>query len=482
MTIKELEDGLGMTRANIRFYEQEGFICPERGKNNYRNYSAADAETLRKIKLLRQLGLPLDVIRRVQKGELELDAALFMQQRTLEGRRAELAWAGRVCAAMREDGAQYSTLDAGKYLETLDRPAEGEGYFSLSGDSAPTAACPWRRFFARWLDLFLCRLFWTAFGLLVLRWAPTGGVLLALAGAYRDLVTMIFVEPVLLRTWGYTPGKWIFGLCLRRADGGKLTLWDGWCRTLLIFAKGMGFQIPFYGLWRLYRSYRACSEGELLPWEEGERYALRDARLRRWAGFGAAAATCAALGALVVLQAFMPRHRGALTAAEYVDNFNDLYGFLTQGPRAVLDEQGRWVGGDQQLGAGGGMDHTLTLDENGRVVEVSMTARVTGDTVIRSAIFEKEAAVSAFAAATGNYNCLSWPASGVLQHMQARPFGSYVLRAGDVNIVQKVTYQGYRDLEFGYLAPADSYLAAGNDGPDAARWYSLEFTMTLRSP
>ena len=62
-----------MTRANIRFYEQEGFICPERGKNNYRNYSAADAETLRKIKLLRQLGLPLDVIRRVQKGELDLD-------------------------------------------------------------------------------------------------------------------------------------------------------------------------------------------------------------------------------------------------------------------------------------------------------------------------------------------------------------------------------------------------------------------------
>ena len=28
MTIKELETLLGMTRANIRFYEQEGFLCP----------------------------------------------------------------------------------------------------------------------------------------------------------------------------------------------------------------------------------------------------------------------------------------------------------------------------------------------------------------------------------------------------------------------------------------------------------------------
>ena len=39
MTIKELETSLGMTRANIRFYEQEGFLSPARGANNYRIYS-----------------------------------------------------------------------------------------------------------------------------------------------------------------------------------------------------------------------------------------------------------------------------------------------------------------------------------------------------------------------------------------------------------------------------------------------------------
>ena len=72
MTIKELETSLGMTRANIRFYEQEGFLTPERGANNYRIYSEEDVETLRKIKLLRQLGLPLDTIKQVQSGELGL--------------------------------------------------------------------------------------------------------------------------------------------------------------------------------------------------------------------------------------------------------------------------------------------------------------------------------------------------------------------------------------------------------------------------
>ena len=60
MTIGELEKALNMTRANIRFYEQEGFIHPVRGANNYRDYSEEDLETLRRVKLLRALGLPLE--------------------------------------------------------------------------------------------------------------------------------------------------------------------------------------------------------------------------------------------------------------------------------------------------------------------------------------------------------------------------------------------------------------------------------------
>lgn len=41
MTIAELEARSGMTRANIRFYEAEGFIRPERRENGYRDYSEA---------------------------------------------------------------------------------------------------------------------------------------------------------------------------------------------------------------------------------------------------------------------------------------------------------------------------------------------------------------------------------------------------------------------------------------------------------
>lgn len=54
MTIKEVEERTGLARANIRFYEEEGLICPLRLANGYRDYSEEDQKTLLKIKLPRR--------------------------------------------------------------------------------------------------------------------------------------------------------------------------------------------------------------------------------------------------------------------------------------------------------------------------------------------------------------------------------------------------------------------------------------------
>ena len=90
MNIGQVETLLGMTRANIRYYEQEGLVFPQREANGYRDYSAEDVDTLRKIKLLRQLGLSLEVIRQLQQGECTLDAALTEREQALEHEQAEL--------------------------------------------------------------------------------------------------------------------------------------------------------------------------------------------------------------------------------------------------------------------------------------------------------------------------------------------------------------------------------------------------------
>jgi len=57
MKIKEVENQVGMTRANIRYYEQEGLLNPtSRNENNYREYSEEDVKQLQRIKILRLLG------------------------------------------------------------------------------------------------------------------------------------------------------------------------------------------------------------------------------------------------------------------------------------------------------------------------------------------------------------------------------------------------------------------------------------------
>ena len=72
MKINEVEQLVGVTKRNIRFYEKEGLLSPGRTDNGYRDYSEADVEALRKIKLLRKLDVPLEEIRRMQQGTLTL--------------------------------------------------------------------------------------------------------------------------------------------------------------------------------------------------------------------------------------------------------------------------------------------------------------------------------------------------------------------------------------------------------------------------
>lgn len=98
MNIKEIEERSGLTRANIRYYEQEGLLAPARRENKYRDYSEEDLETLLRIALLRNLGFSLDEIRRLQSGELELAAAMRERSAGAGERRVSACWRRGTCA------------------------------------------------------------------------------------------------------------------------------------------------------------------------------------------------------------------------------------------------------------------------------------------------------------------------------------------------------------------------------------------------
>ena len=59
MKINQVEELTGITKKNIRFYEEQKLISPQRNPGNgYREYSMEDVKQLSRIKLLRKLGIP----------------------------------------------------------------------------------------------------------------------------------------------------------------------------------------------------------------------------------------------------------------------------------------------------------------------------------------------------------------------------------------------------------------------------------------
>ena len=84
MKIQQVEELVGITKKNIRFYEHEGLLSPKRSENGYRDYTQKDVETLKKIRLLRSLSFPIEEIRRLQAGALTMEDGARRQIIVLE--------------------------------------------------------------------------------------------------------------------------------------------------------------------------------------------------------------------------------------------------------------------------------------------------------------------------------------------------------------------------------------------------------------
>ena len=125
--INEVEQLVGVTKKNIRYYEEMGLLSPRRNsENGYREYGDGDVEELRRVKLLRKLSMPIEEIRRVQRGELTLCDGLRRHGAALERERENLLQTSALCAEMVEDGCLLEGLDTQKYLSEMDR-LEQEG-------------------------------------------------------------------------------------------------------------------------------------------------------------------------------------------------------------------------------------------------------------------------------------------------------------------------------------------------------------------
>lgn len=128
MNIKQAEQLSGVSRQNIRFYEREGLLTPERNReNDYREYSQEHIRILKCIRIMRMLDMPLDQIRSVLEGKTPLSNAAAAQQSQLKEQMVQLSAAIRFCTEL-EEVSSLDDLDTDAMLRRMEDPEQSKGF------------------------------------------------------------------------------------------------------------------------------------------------------------------------------------------------------------------------------------------------------------------------------------------------------------------------------------------------------------------
>jgi hypothetical protein len=146
------------------------------------------------------------------------------------------------------------------------------GTIALSYEPSGSQSRPWIRWASRIFDLYL-------FSFLT-------GIILELL--YPSALTKIpdkiwevflifiyvFVEPVMLCSWGTTPGKELLRIRLRRQNGTKLSYSQALSRSFSVWIKGLGLGIPLVSLFTLVSSYNHLTKKGVTTWDRDGNFSV----------------------------------------------------------------------------------------------------------------------------------------------------------------------------------------------------------------
>ena len=122
MKINEVEQKAGITKKNIRFYEEQGLLSPRRNaENGYRDYGDGEVAALRRIKLMRKLGVPIEEIRQMLSGTYTVGDAMRRHIITLEREARNLEQSMALCRELQNRDVPLSELDADAVLEQMEQ-------------------------------------------------------------------------------------------------------------------------------------------------------------------------------------------------------------------------------------------------------------------------------------------------------------------------------------------------------------------------
>lgn len=130
MNIKQAAQKSGISERNIRYYEQAGLITPARNpENDYRQYTEENMRTLKMIRILRSVDMPVEDIRDVLQGKTALSDAALAQKQRLQDRMQTLKAAADFCGELNETRCSADALDVDACLTRMEAPAQA-GWFT----------------------------------------------------------------------------------------------------------------------------------------------------------------------------------------------------------------------------------------------------------------------------------------------------------------------------------------------------------------
>lgn len=139
LSIKEVEQLTGITKQNIRYYERQRLISPNRNpENDYREYSDKDIKQLKVIKVLRKLDMPIEEIQKLLNHDITLSDAMEFQKERLTQERDRLSDALDFCNRINE--SELEQFDADSYLIKMEEAEENGAVFANLLDDYKTVA------------------------------------------------------------------------------------------------------------------------------------------------------------------------------------------------------------------------------------------------------------------------------------------------------------------------------------------------------
>ena len=130
MKINQVEELTGIPKKNIRFYEDQKLVSPQRNlSNGYREYSMDDVALLNRIKLFRKLGIPIESIRKMETGEEQLDDCLYRKVHELRAASQNIEQMQAVCQEILSTQACFDNINTEFYLEEIENLEKGGTQF-----------------------------------------------------------------------------------------------------------------------------------------------------------------------------------------------------------------------------------------------------------------------------------------------------------------------------------------------------------------